>query len=93
MSKLQQLLDEKFPVTHQMDHTDEEINKIQRQAFTEGYNAANVEDLGLYNSVVYKHLESVKYAISVLEGMRPYADPNGYRHINDKIKELKTLIK
>lgn len=40
MSKLQQLLDKKFPITRQMDHTDEEINKIQRSAFTEGYNAA-----------------------------------------------------
>jgi len=40
MNKLDQLLDKHFPVTRQMDHTDEEINKIQRQAFTEGYNAA-----------------------------------------------------
>ena len=44
MNKLDQLLDKHFPVTRQMDHTDEEINKIQRQAFTEGYNAAKAEE-------------------------------------------------
>lgn len=40
MNRLEQLLEKHFPVTRQMDHTHEEINKIQRQAFTEGYNAA-----------------------------------------------------
>jgi hypothetical protein len=43
MSKLQELLDERFPLSAGMDHMDEELNKIQRLAYAEGYIAHQKE--------------------------------------------------
>ena len=39
MNRLEELLNELFPITGQMDHMDEEINKIQRLAYADGFRA------------------------------------------------------
>lgn len=71
MSNLQQLLDEKFPITKQTSEDGKRLYLVWRDIFAEGYNAAVEEIIPLLrrahksavNKAVYKPLEE---AIGVL---------------------------
>lgn len=52
MSKLQELLDAKWPLTEGLSENIEISNEYNRRVFTEGYNAAKKENLNHYGNTL-----------------------------------------
>lgn len=51
-NKLQQLLDEKWPLENNLSESDR-LYKIQRNAFSEGYNAGKEEEKAVIGNEIY----------------------------------------